>query len=233
MVPVIVLSDGYVGNGSEPWKIPSLDDIEPIAWSYATPTEGWQPYLRDEATLARSWAVPGQKGLEHRIGGLEKSKDSGDISYDPENHHLMTLYRNQKVERIVADVPPVDVLGPSEGEVLVVGWGGTYGAITSAVEAAQARGKSVAAVHLRHLNPMPPNLGDVLGRFNKVLVPELNYGQLLLLLRARYLVDAVGFNKIAGQPFKITEIEAKIDELLGLRGPYELTFGPASVLGGG
>ena len=233
MVPVIVLSDGYLGNGSEPWRIPSLDDVAPLTWSYATPAEGWHPYVRDPETLARTWAVPGQKGLEHRIGGLEKSMNSGDISYDPENHHLMTLFRNRKVEGIARDVPPAAVSGPDEGEVLVIGWGGTYGAITSAVDNARAQGKSVASVHLRHLNPLPANLGEVMKRYKKVLVPELNYGQLSLLLRARYLIDVIGFNKIAGQPFKIAEIECKIDELLGLRGPYEITFGPASVLGGG
>jgi 2-oxoglutarate/2-oxoacid ferredoxin oxidoreductase subunit alpha len=233
MVPVIYLSDGYLGNGSEPWHIPNMDDIPPIEHHFAEEGSDFSPYKRDPKTLARPWAVPGTKGLEHRIGGLEKSSATGDISYDPENHHKMTLYRNERVARIVDDIPPIEVIGPENGDLLVLGWGGTYGAIVSAAENARAAGKSVASAHLRYLNPFPPNLGEVLSRYDKVLIPELNMGQLSLLVRAKYLVDAVPFNKIAGQPFKIAEIEAKIDEMLGLRGPYELEFGPASVLGGG
>ena len=232
MVPVILLTDGYIGNGSEPWRIPSMDDVKEIEWKYATASDDWHPYQRDPETLARTWGVPGQPGLEHRIGGLEKDGASGDISYDPGNHHNMTLIRNAKVEGIARDIPPLIVNGPEEGKLLVVGWGGTHGAITSAVESARAKGKDVASVHLRHLNPFPSNLGEIIGRYEKVLVPELNYGQLVLLLRAKYLVDAVGFNKIAGQPFKISELEAKFDEMLGLRGPYELPFAPAASLGG-
>jgi 2-oxoglutarate ferredoxin oxidoreductase subunit alpha len=234
MVPVIYMSDGYLGNGSEPWRIPSLADLPKIEYRYGVPQGGdFNPYLRDPKTLARPWAVPGQKGLEHRIGGLEKSANSGDISYDASNHHHMTMMRKQRVERIVQDVPPIEVLGPPEGDLLVVGWGGTYGAITTAAERARATGKRVASTHIRYLNPFPANLGEVLKSYKRVLVPELNAGQLVWLLRARYLVDAVGFNKISGQPFKIVEIEGKIDELLGLRGPYELDFGQASALGGG
>jgi len=233
MVPVIYLSDGYVGNGSEPWRIPSMDELPKIEYHYAEPTENFNPYKRDPETLARPWAVPGQKGLEHRIGGLEKSSESGDISYDPGNHHRMTLARTGRVARIAKDIPPLEVSGPSSGDLLVLGWGGTYGAITTAAERAREAGKSVSSAHLRYLNPFPANLGDVLKSYKKILVPELNTGQLSLLVRARYLADAVPFNKIAGQPFKIAEIEAKIDEVLGLRGPYELEFGPASVLGGG
>jgi 2-oxoglutarate ferredoxin oxidoreductase subunit alpha len=233
MVPVILLSDGYVGNGSEPWLVPNAADLPRIDWHYASHTENWQPYLRDPQTLARSWAVPGQKGLEHRIGGIEKSEHSGDISYDPENHHRMTMLRAEKVQRMVADIPELEVTGPGEGDLLVVGWGGTYGAITTAAENARKAGKHVASAHLRYLNPLPGNLGAVLARYKHVLVPELNTGQLSWVLRAKYLVDAVPFNKIAGQPFKIAEIEGKIDEVLGLTGPYKLQFGPASVLGGG
>jgi 2-oxoglutarate ferredoxin oxidoreductase subunit alpha len=232
MVPVIYLSDGYVANGSEPWRVPDFSTFPKIEWSYAKESEGWHPYVRDPKTLARTWAVPGQKGLEHRIGGIEKSKESGDISYDPGNHHTMTMLRKERVERVVADIPPVEVNGPPTGDLLVIGWGGTYGAITSAVERARGHGKSVSSVHLRHLNPMPANLGEVIKGFKHVLVPELNTGNLLVLLRAKYLVDAVGFNKIAGQPFKIREVLGKIDEVLGLSGPFELEFGPASVLGG-
>ncbi len=234
MVPVIFLSDGYIGNGSEPWRIPSVDDLPRIEHSYAVKPEGeFNPYQRDTQTLARPWAVPGQAGLEHRIGGIEKSGQTGDISYDPLNHHTMTLARAERVARIVQDIPPLEVLGPKSGDLLVLGWGGTYGALTSAAENARKQGKSVASAHLRHLNPFPANLGEVLASYKKVLIPELNTGQLSLLIRARFLVDAVGLNKIAGQPFKITEIEGKIDEVLGLTGPYTLKFGPASVLAGG
>ncbi|MGH2608091.1 MAG: 2-oxoacid:acceptor oxidoreductase subunit alpha [Tepidiformaceae bacterium] len=233
MVPVIYMSDGYVGNGSEPWKIPSLDDIPRLEWNYASTDGDFSPYKRDPKTLARPWAVPGQKGLEHRIGGLEKSAETGDISYDPGNHHRMTLARAERVARIVQDVPPLEVSGPSEGDLLVLGWGGTYGAIASAAENARKQGKSVASATIRHLNPFPANLGEVLSNYKRVLIPELNTGQLALLIRGRFLVDAVPFNKISGQPFKIAEIEGKIDEMLGLSGPYELKFGPASVLGGG
>jgi len=232
MVPVILLTDGYIGNGSEPWKIPDLEEVEPLEWRYAVPSEGWQPYLRDPDTLARSWGVPGTPGLEHRIGGLEKSSTDGSISYDPANHHRMTLLRNRKVERIAQSIAPLEVNGPDEGELVVVGWGGTHGAITSAVENVRSRGQNVSSIHIRHLNPFPPNLGEILARFEKILVPELNYGQLLLLLRARFLRDAVGFSKVAGQPFKITELEAKIEEMLGLRGPYTPPFEPADLVGG-
>jgi 2-oxoglutarate ferredoxin oxidoreductase subunit alpha len=233
MVPVVFMSDAYLANGSEPWRVPDFDSIPRIEWRYASPQTGsFNPYERDPKTLARPWAVPGQRGLEHRIGGLEKSAETGDISYDPGNHHHMTLARKERVARIAQDIPKTEVHGPTEGDLLVVGWGGTYGAITSAVDRARAQGKSVASVHLRYLNPLPPDLGEILKRYKRVLVPELNTGNLVVLLRAKYLVDAVPFNKIAGQPFKIREILGKIDELLGLSGPYELEFGPASVLGG-
>ncbi|GAB4337033.1 MAG: 2-oxoacid:acceptor oxidoreductase subunit alpha [Dehalococcoidia bacterium] len=236
MTPVIYLSDGYLGNGSEPWKVPALDDLPRIEWQYASSHRGdgkFNPYERDPVTLARPWAVPGQKGLEHRIGGIEKSGDTGDISYDPGNHHRMTLARAARIQRAAQDIPPVEVRGPERGDLLVLGWGGTYGAITSATEKARSDGKSVASAHLRYLNPFPSNLGQVLERYDRVLIPELNMGQLAMLIRARFLVDAIPFNKIAGQPFKISEIEAKIDEVLGLRGPYQLSFGPARVPAGG
>ncbi len=234
MVPVIYLSDGYVGNGSEPWKVPEMDSLPKIEWSYATERDDdkYNPYKRDPKTLARPWAVPGQKGFEHRIGGIEKAASSGDISYDPGNHHRMTLNRVNKVAGIVQDIPPIEVSGPTEGDMLVLGWGGTYGAIASAAENARNMGKSVASAHLRYLNPFPGNLGEVIGNYKQVLIPELNMGQLSLLIRARYVVDAVPFNKVSGQPFKISEIEAKIDELLGLREPFDFDFGNESVLGG-
>jgi 2-oxoglutarate ferredoxin oxidoreductase subunit alpha len=176
--------------------------------------EGFQPYLRDAKTLARPWAVPGTPGLEHRIGGLEKEDVTGNVSYDPENHEKMVRLRAEKIARIASDIPEVQVLGKESGRVLVVGWGSTYGAITSAVEELQEKGRPVSAIHLRYLNPFPRNLGDVLGRFEKVLVPELNLGQLSMLIRARFLVDAIGLNKIQGKPFRVSEITRAIEELL-------------------
>ena len=234
MVPVIYLSDGYLGNGSEPWRIPNIEELPRIEWSYASPPEGdFNPYERDPRTGARPWAVPGQRGLEHRIGGLEKSAQSGDISYDPRNHHQMTLARVGRVAGAVQDIPDLEVQGPAEGDLLVLGWGGTYGAIASAAENARRAGKSVASAQLRYLNPFPGNLERVLRSYRRVLIPELNTGQLSLLIRGKFMVDAVPFNKISGQPFKIAEIEGKIDEVLGLSGPYEISFGAAAVLGGG
>jgi 2-oxoglutarate ferredoxin oxidoreductase subunit alpha len=214
MTPVFYLSDGYLGNGSEPWKLPKVDGLPKIDIQYRTDPEGFHPYLRDDATLSRPWAVPGTPGLEHRIGGLEKQHITGNVSYDPENHEFMVRLRAEKVARIANFIPEVEVFGKPEGKVLVVGRGGTYGAITSAVELMQGRGKSVSSVHLRHLNPFPKNLGAVISRFEKVLVPELNLGQLLMLLRARYLVDAIGFNKVQGRPFKISELVGELEVLV-------------------
>ncbi|MBA4180678.1 MAG: 2-oxoglutarate ferredoxin oxidoreductase subunit alpha [Anaerolinea sp.] len=232
MVPVIFMSDGYLGNGSEPWRIPLMSELPKVEYHYAPLNGDFSPYKRDPETLARPWAVPGQKGLEHRIGGIEKSGATGDISYDPRNHHEMTLARAERVARIARDIPDLEITGPSSGNLLLLGWGGTYGAITSAAEAARKRGLSVSSAHLRYLNPFPSNLGAVLSGFKKVMIPELNTGQLSLLIRGRFLVDAVGFNKISGQPFKIAEIEGKIDELLGLAGPYTFDFGQSASLGG-
>ena len=214
MTPVFYLSDGYLGNGSEPWKLPKVEDLPKIDIEYRTDPEGFHPYLRNEETLARPWAIPGTAGLEHRIGGLEKQHITGNVSYDPNNHEFMVRLRAEKVARIANFIPEAEVFGKPEGDLLVVGWGGTYGAITSAVESVQNRGKAVSSVHLRHLNPFPRNLGQVLARFDKVLVPELNLGQLCLLLRAKYLVDAVGFNKVKGHPFKISELVERIEEMV-------------------
>ena len=233
MVPVIYMSDGHLGNGSEPWRVPDMAELPKVEYHYADPNAEFSPYKRDPITLARPWAVPGQKGLEHRVGGLEKSAATGDISYDPRNHHEMTLARAARVARAVADVPDLEVTGPSSGDVLLLGWGGTYGAITSAAEQARKQGKSVASAHLRYLNPFPANLGEVLQNYRKVIIPELNTGQLSLLVRGKFLVDAIGFNKISGQPFKISEITSKIDEVLGLRGPYNFEFGQGNTLSGG
>jgi len=214
MTPVFYLSDGYLANGAEPWKIPSVKDLPNIVVDFRTDPEGFQPYLRDEKTLSRPWAIPGTPGLEHRIGGLEKQHLTGDVSYNSENHDFMVRLRAEKIKKIADFIPDVEVFGESEGELLVVGWGSTYGAITSAVESMQEEGISVSSIHLRYLNPFPRNLGYILSRFKKVLVPELNLGQLLMILRSRYLVDAVGFNKVRGLPFKISELKIKIRELV-------------------
>ncbi len=214
MTPVFYLSDGYLGNGSEPWRIPDLNELSPIDVTFATDPAAFMPYLRDPQTLARPWAIPGTPGLEHRIGGLEKADGSGTVSYDPINHENMVRLRAEKIERIADDIPELEVLGPQSGELLVLGWGSTYGAIRTAVEDAQAEGASVASAHLRYLNPLPRNLGTVLNGFDKILLPEMNSGQLRLLLRARFLKDIVGHNKIQGQPFKTSEISERIRSML-------------------
>jgi 2-oxoglutarate ferredoxin oxidoreductase subunit alpha len=213
MVPVILLSDGYLANGAEPWRIPTLDEIPDFPVRFRTDPEGFLPYARDPQTLARPWAVPGTAGLEHRIGGLEKQDGSGNISYEPLNHERMVQLRAAKVAAVVQDVPDADPAGDPEGDLLLVGWGSTYGSITAAVRTQREKGRKVGHVHLRHLNPLPRNLGDVLGRYRKVVVPEMNMGQLVWVLRAKYLVDAEGFNKIQGKPFRQAEIEAKIEEV--------------------
>jgi len=219
MVPVFYLSDGYLANGAEPWQVPAASDLPKIEVNFAKSipegSEKFMPYARDPQTLARPWAIPGTPGLEHRIGGLEKQDVTGNVSYDPHNHEHMIRTRAEKVERIALDIPDVEILGKPEGKLLVIAWGGTYGAVTSAVEQVQAQGKSVSAIHLRYLNPFPKNLGSILQRFEKVLVPEINMGQLRLLLRAKFLVDAIGLNQMQGKPFKISHIIKKINEVLG------------------
>jgi 2-oxoglutarate ferredoxin oxidoreductase subunit alpha len=214
MVPVIVLSDGYLANGAEPWLIPDARTLPEIAVHFRTEQEGFFPYLREEATLARPWVRPGTPGLEHRIGGLEKQHVTGNVSYDPDNHERMVNLRAEKVRRVGQEIPPTTINGPATGDLLVVGWGGTYGAITAAVEDAQAAGVSVASVHLRHLNPLPPDLGQILRQYRRVLVPEINSGQLVRVLRAEYLVDAVGFNRVRGVPLASTEIVEAITQLV-------------------
>jgi 2-oxoglutarate ferredoxin oxidoreductase subunit alpha len=214
MVPVIVLSDGYLANGAEPWKIPTLDELPEFPVRFRTEPGGFLPYARDPQTLSRPWAVPGTPGLEHRIGGLEKEDGSGNVNYEPLNHEKMVRLRAAKVEAVVREVPDAVPAGDPEGDLLLVGWGSTYGSITAALRAQRAKGRRIGHVHLRHLNPLPRNLGDVMKRYAKVVVPEMNMGQLLWVLRAKYLVDAQGFNKIQGKPFKQSEIEAKIEEVL-------------------
>jgi len=215
MLPVVVLSDGFLANGSEPWLIPDPETLPPIDVQFRTDADGFLPYLRDPATLSRPWVRPGTPGLEHRIGGIEKQDVTGDISYDPENHDHMVRTRAEKVRRVAQEIPPTSISGPATGDVLVVGWGSTYGAITAAVERAQRAGQAVASVHLRHLNPLPPDLGHILREYRRVLVPEINSGQLVRVLRAEYLVDAVGFNRVRGLPLASDEIYEAISQLLG------------------
>ncbi|MDV2495412.1 MAG: 2-oxoacid:acceptor oxidoreductase subunit alpha [bacterium] len=214
MTPVILLTDGHIANGAEPWRIPTLDELPEIPVTFRTDPEGFRPFDRDPDTLARPWVRPGTPGLIHRIGGLEKEEGTGNVSYDPANHEKMVRLRAEKIAGIAKTLPPVEVAGPEEGKLLVVGWGSTYGAIATAVEALQARGASVARVHLRYISPFQSNLGEVLSRYENILVPELNLGQLVRILRAEFLVDAVGFNKIQGKPFMVAEILDKIEEVL-------------------
>ncbi len=217
MVPVIVLSDGYLANGAEPWLIPTMDKLPKIPVHFERNPEGFLPYKRNAETLARPWAIPGTPGLEHRIGGLEKQDVTGNVNYEPLNHEKMVRLRAAKVEAVVQDVPDAVPAGDQEGDLLIVAWGSTYGSVTAAMKAQRAKGRRIGHVHLRYLNPLPKNLGQLFGRYRKVLVPEMNMGQLLLLLRAKYLVDAQGYNKIQGQPFKVAELENKIEEIIGIR----------------
>lgn len=211
--PVILLSDLYIANGAEPWQIPNVADLPVIEAGFADPNEEYVVYRRNPDTLAREQAIPGQLGLEHRVGGLEKD-ESGGVSYDPQNHEEMTRLRAAKVSAVANELPSSEVNGEPEGDLLVLGWGGTYGAIASAVNSLQAEGFSVSNLHLRHLNPFPNDLGDVMGRFKKVLIPELNMGQLSLLVRAKYLVDAISYTKVQGHPFKVADLREKILEQL-------------------
>jgi len=211
MTPVILLSDAYLAHAAEPWRLPDLSALPRFPVHFRTDPAGFHPFLRDPLTLARAWAVPGTPDLEHRIGGLEKDYDTGHISYDPENHARMTRTRAAKIAGIANDIPPQRAaLGNDHGAVAVVGWGSTYGAIHQAVREARDDGLDVSHLHLRYLNPFPANLGDLLQRFDRVLVPEMNTGQLVQLLRAAYLVSAEGLNKVEGKPFKVAELSAAI-----------------------
>ena len=208
MTPVVVLTDTFIANAAEPWRLPDVGTLEPFPVEFRTETEGFQPYERDPETLARPWVRPGTPGLEHRIGGLEKDYATGNVSYDPENHQRMTDVRHEKIARIANDIPEQSVdQGPAQGPLAVVGWGSTYGPISRAVERSRKEyGISVSHIHLRHLSPLPRNLGDLLAGFDKVLVPEMNMGQLTTVLRSRYLVPAESLSKVTGKPFKIVEI---------------------------
>ncbi|MFC7242717.1 2-oxoacid:acceptor oxidoreductase subunit alpha [Catellatospora aurea] len=215
--PVILLSDGYVANGSEPWLLPEISELPDLRVEYASGPNGedgkFYPYLRDPETMARPWAVPGTPGLEHRIGGLEKADKTGDISYDPANHDFMVRTRAARIEAI--DVPDIEVEDPSgEAKVLVLGWGSTYGPIGAASRALRQRGVNVAQAHLRHLSPLPKNLGEVLASYDKVVIPEMNLGQLAHVIRARFLIDVVGYNQVRGLPFTSTQLETMLEEVI-------------------
>jgi 2-oxoglutarate ferredoxin oxidoreductase subunit alpha len=223
--PVIILSDGYLANGSEPWRIPSVDGLAKLRneFSFAIPNDkqaadaptGFLPFQRDPQTLARPWAIPGTPGLEHRIGGIEKDDGTGTISYDPDNHDKMVRLRQAKIDGIAADIAPLEVDDPDgDARVLVLGWGSTYGSIGAAARRIRLAGGSVAQAHLRHLSPFPPNLGDVLRAYDKVLVPEINLGQLALLLRGRYLIDVISYNRVRGLPFRATELADVIQDVI-------------------
>jgi 2-oxoglutarate ferredoxin oxidoreductase subunit alpha len=217
MIPVMFLSDGYIANGAEPWKYPTPADLAPITTAFAKPRESddadpFKPYVRNE-NLARPWAIPGTKGLEHRIGGLEKEHETGNISYDPDNHHFMTMMRENKRNKVADSLPLLEIEeGESSGDLLIVGWGGTYGSIKEAVLECRQEGISVSQIHLRHLAPFPRNLGDILKSFKKVVVPEINNGQLIKLIRDQYFVDAEGYNQIRGVPFAVEELKVMIKE---------------------
>ncbi len=218
MTPVIMLTDGYLANGSEPWSIPNVENMEPIEVKFADTSNlvdgQFMPYLRDKRTLARPWAIPGTEGLEHRIGGLEKEDVTGNVSYDPENHHYMTLTRQRKVNNIINEIFPTEIFGKSSGEMLILSWGGTRGACRTAAEDLQADAKIVSHVHLRWLNPLPRDLGEILIRFKHILIPEINLGQLIKIIRAEYLVDAQGLNLVRGKPLGKSRIIDKVNELL-------------------
>jgi len=215
MTPVIVLSDGGLANASEPWKIPDVQQLPDLTPSFHTDPENFSPYHRNQQTLARNWAIPGTPGLEHRIGGLEKDSETGEINYEPENHEKMVLLRDEKIRRIVRDLPPLKIIGSEKNKLLVVTWGSVFGPAFSAIEELQAEGYSVSMLHLRHLFPFQENLGEILRKFEKVLVPEMNLGQLSRLLRAEYLVDAISFSKLQGRHFLISEIRNRVLEILG------------------
>ena len=218
MTPVVLLSDGYLANGSEPWKIPNVKDLEPIDVKFAKGSKSkddFLPYERDNKTLSRPWAIPGTPGLEHRVGGLEKAENTGHVSYDPDNHQRMVELRQEKVNRIQDDIAKTEVYGDNNGDVLIISWGGTYGSCRSAVETLHEDGKSVSHIHLRWISPLPKDLGEIIIKFKNVLVPEINMGQLIKLLRAEYLVDAKGLNQVTGRPISATRIIENVNQLIG------------------
>jgi 2-oxoglutarate ferredoxin oxidoreductase subunit alpha len=215
MVPVMLLSDGYIANGSEPWLLPNLAMLPRFDVHHRTDPNNYFVYERDPKTLARQWVIPGTPGLEHRIGGIEKDALTGNISYAPENHEKQTHVRADKVARIAQDIGELDLAGPESGDVLVIGWGGTYGSLRQAQQAMSTLGKKVSHAHLRWLSPLEPGLAKIIRNFKHVLVAELNMGQLRTILRAEFLIDCIGLNKIQGQPLKVREVIAAIEDLLG------------------
>ncbi len=218
MCPVIYLSDGYIANGAEPWKLPDIESLEPISITHPTETNNpdgpYLPYMRVEETLSRPWAVPGTAGLEHRVGGLEKQDITGEVSYDPANHEHMVRLRAEKIERLQSVIPPLEVVGPASGEALLLGWGGTQGSITTAANRLRERGHKIANAHLRYLNPFPKNLGDVLQRYDRIIVPEINMGQLRMLLRAKFLIDVIGINRVRGKSFLVNDLVDDVERVL-------------------
>ena len=214
MIPVILLTDGYLGNGSEPWLIPNFEELQPIKTHQTTDPENFLPFSHDKTTLARPWGIPGTKGLEHRIGGLEKTEGSGNVNYEADNHQYMTELRQKKVDIIAENIPLIKPLGNETGDLLVLGWGSTYGAIRTAVKQCIKNGQKVSHIHLMYLNPFPKNLGSLLKGFKNILIPEVNSGQLKNIIRAKYLVNSEGLNIIQGRPLTVTEIYDKLQEVL-------------------
>ena len=216
MVPVVLLSDGYIANGSEPWKLPDLDKIPEIKTKIIknTKDDKYLPYKRDEKTLSRDWALPGTPGLEHRIGGLEKAAVSGNVSYDADNHDYMVKLRQDKIDIIANFIPELEIYGNPKGELLVLSWGGTYGACRAAVQKANENNMSVAHINLKYINPFPKNLGEILLKFNKVLIPEINLGQLSTIIRSKFLIDTINFNRVSGKPYTTTDIYEKIEQVI-------------------
>ena len=217
MTPVILLTDGYIAQGTEPWRVPELAELPDMEPKFCDDPEKFAPYTRDEETLARMWAVPGMQGMEHRIGGLEKQDITGAVSHDPENHQKMTEIRQQKIDGIAKDIPQLEVMGDPDASLLIIGWGSSYGAIKSAVDDKIKEGTKVAYVHLKHLNPLPSNLGEIVAKYETILVPELNMGQLRTILHSKFFKPMLGLNKVQGQPFKTSEIKNKIDEVLSAK----------------
>ena len=218
MTPVVLLTDGYLANGSEPWKIPNVKDLEPIDVKFAKSSKSeddFLPYKRDDKTLSRPWAIPGTPGLEHRVGGLEKAENTGHVSYDPNNHQRMVELRQEKVNRIQNDIAKTEVFGDNKGDVLIISWGGTYGSCRSAAETLHEDGKSVSHVHLRWISPLPKDLGEIIIKFKNILIPEINMGQLIKLIRAEYLVDAKGLSQVTGKPISTTRIIENVNQLIG------------------
>ena len=214
MTPVILLTDGYIAQGTEPWKIPEMDELPDLSPKFCDDPANFEPYKRDPETMARMWAVPGMQGMEHRIGGLEKEDITGVVNQDPDNHQRMVELRQEKIDRIENDIPKLEVIGDPEADLLLIGWGSSYGAIKSAIDEKNKEGSKIAFIHLKHMNPFPSNLGEIIEKYKTILVPEMNMGQLKTILQSKFLKPMLGLHKVQGQPFKTSEIKSKIDEIL-------------------